>query len=94
VDALDLEVDVYSRDKKYSVDLRSCKDVLKDLGRFVIGALEQITIDEMALVVNAVSQDPRLSNHGCRGLSHRHRNLHQSYDFVILVLRMSFFSSN
>jgi hypothetical protein len=55
VDALDLEVDVYSRDKKYYVDLRSCEDVLKDLGRFVIGALEQITIDEMALVVKSVA---------------------------------------
>jgi hypothetical protein len=55
VDALDLEKNVYSQDKKYSVELRSCENVLKDLGSFVIGAMAKIDLDEMALVVKSVA---------------------------------------
>jgi hypothetical protein len=46
-----------SQDKKYSIELRSCEDVLKDLGSFVIpvGAKEKIDLDEMALVVKSVA---------------------------------------
>jgi hypothetical protein len=55
VDALDLEKNVYSQDKKYSVEPRSCENVLKDLGSFVIGAMAKIDLDEMALVVKSVA---------------------------------------
>jgi hypothetical protein len=34
VNALDLEKHVYSQDKKCSIELQSCEDVLKDLGSF------------------------------------------------------------
>jgi hypothetical protein len=55
VDVLDLEKNVNSQHKKYSVELRSCEDVSKDLGSFVMGAMEKIDLDEMALVVKSVA---------------------------------------
>jgi hypothetical protein len=55
VNALNLEKNVYSQDKKNSIELRSCDDVLKDLGSFVIGAEEKIDLDEMSLVVKSVA---------------------------------------
>jgi hypothetical protein len=55
VNALDLEKNVYSQDKKYSLELRRCDDVLKDLGSVVVGAKEKIDLDEMALVVKSVA---------------------------------------
>ena len=55
VDALDLELNVLLQDKKYSVELQNVEGVLKDLGFFVMAAIEQIAIDEMAVVVKRIS---------------------------------------
>jgi hypothetical protein len=55
VNVLDLERNVYSQDKKHSIQLRRCDDVLKDLGSVVIDAKEKIDLDEMALVVKSVA---------------------------------------
>jgi hypothetical protein len=50
-----LNLAVLSQDEKYSIDLQSVEDTLRDLGTFVIGAMEQIRADEMAEVIKSIA---------------------------------------
>ena len=55
VNALDLESNVLSADKKFSIKLSDVEDVLADHGSFVIAAIEDIGADEMAAVVKRIA---------------------------------------
>jgi hypothetical protein len=48
-------MNVLSQNKRYSVGLQSCEAVLKDLGSFVLTAMETIDVEEMAEVIKSIA---------------------------------------
>ena len=54
-DAINLESNVLSEDKKYSIEICIVKDLLADLGSFVITAMDEIGVDKKAVVVKSLT---------------------------------------
>lgn len=55
VDALDLQSNVLSEDRTYSIKLSDVEDMLADMGSFVIEAMDDIGADEKAVVVKSIA---------------------------------------
>ena len=54
-DAINLESNVLSEDKKYSIEICIVKDVLADLGSFVVMTMDEIGVDEKAVVIKSLA---------------------------------------
>ena len=52
---INLESNVLSEDKKYSIEICIVKDILADLGSFVITAMDEIGVDKKAVVVKSLA---------------------------------------